>query len=349
MTRTVDYSALTDPIAPADVAAFKTRAQSIPAYSSASSIVALVLVAITGSLLVLITLGMIALLAATGIGIIVIPLLLLMVAAVVVAVVLGFRGTLGSARWERWMRLERFATTNNLIYSPRDANPAYPGAIFSRGSNRAAVDHFRSATDRFLDYGTFQYVTSNGKSSTTHRLGFMALQLDRALPHMVMDSLANNGLFGSNLASFTKDQVLSLEGDFNNYFTLYCPKEYERDALYVFTPDLMALLIDEAAPFDVEIVDKWMFVYSTRALDLLQPAVHYRLLRIVETIGAKTLTRTDLYHDERTPTFAANLVAPQGKRLKRSWIPLVITLSVIVGLFLIGPIAYVAMGVFFTR
>ena len=40
----------------------------------------------------------------------------------------------------------------------------------------------------------------------------------------------------------TRTQVLSLEGDFDRYFTLYCPKEYERDALYVFTPDLMALL-----------------------------------------------------------------------------------------------------------
>lgn len=52
---------------------------------------------------------------------------------------------------------------------------------------------------------------------------------------------------------FARDQVLSLEGDFDRYFTPYCPKQYERDALSVFTPDLMALCIDEAAPFDIEI------------------------------------------------------------------------------------------------
>ena len=111
--------------------------------------------------------------------------------------------------------------------------------------------------------------------------------------------------------------MLHLEGDFDNYFTLYCPKEYERDALYVFTPDLMALLIDNASPFDVEIVDKWMFVYSSATLDLRQPAVHQRLLGIVDTVGAKALSQTERYADERVGDVTANIVAPQGRRLTR--------------------------------
>ena len=162
----------------------------------------------------------------------------------------------------------------------------------------------------------------------------MALQLDRALPHMVLDSRANNGLFGgTNLpATFTKDQVLSLEGDFNNYFTLYCPKQYERDALYVFTPDLMALCIDNAAPFDIEIIDKWMFVYSAAPFDMSTGAIYQRLFGIVDTVGAKTLTQTDRYADERVPTFAANFVAPQGARLKRG-VPVV---AIVIGVLAIG-------------
>ena len=70
---------------------------------------------------------------------------------------------------------------------------------------------------------------------------------------MVLDSRDNNGLVGGATlpATFRRDQVLSLEGDFNRYFTLYCPRQYERDALYVFTSDLISLLNDEADPFDV--------------------------------------------------------------------------------------------------
>src|SRR5690606_7535742 len=111
-------------------------------------------------------------------------------------------------------------------------------------------------------FGNLRYVTGSGKSRSVHQWGFLAVGLDRRLPHMVLDSRANNRMLGlSNLpAGFRRDQILSLEGDFDRYFTLYCPKEYERDALYVFTPDLMALLIDEAAPYDVEVVDHWMLV-----------------------------------------------------------------------------------------
>jgi hypothetical protein len=236
-------------------------------------------------------------------------------------------------RWSRWLRLGEFASKNGLIYSPSNANPSYPGAIFGLGNARTAVDHLRSASERFLDYGNYRYTTGSGKSRTTHTWGFLALALDRALPHMVLDSRANNGLFGAtNLpATFDRDQVLHLEGDFDKYFTLYSPQAYERDALYVFTPDLMALLIDEAAPFDVEVIDQWLFVYSKKPFDMTQPAVHQRLLRIVDTIGAKTLSQTDRYVDDRVGVFDANLVAPQGQRLSRAF---PIGAVVVVGVFL---------------
>ena len=117
--------------------------------------------------------------------------------------------------------------------------------------------------------------------------------------------------------SFGQEQRLSLEGNFDDYFTLYCPRQYERDALYVFTPDLMALLIDEASPFDVEIVDDWMFVYANVPFQTGDANMYARLFRIIDTVGAKTLTQTDRYVDERVGNFAANIVAPQGARLKR--------------------------------
>ncbi len=48
---------------------------------------------------------------------------------------------------------------------------------------------------------------------------------------------------------------LELEGDFGKHFELHVPAGYERDALYVLTPDVMQVLIDEAADRRVEIVD----------------------------------------------------------------------------------------------
>jgi hypothetical protein len=248
-----------------------------------------------------------------------------------------YRSQFGSRVWQTRLRLSEFAAANGMVYSPRSGEPNYPGAIFGIGSTRAVTDHVRTSTGRFLDIGNYSYVTGSGKSRQTHTWGFMALQLDRSLPNMMLDSKANNSFLGTNLpAAFSKDQVLSLEGDFDRYFTLYCPRQYERDALYVFTPDLMALLIDEAAPFDVEIVDTWMFVYSSQLLSAAtKPHVFERMARIADTVGAKTLSQTDRYSDERVGDPLANIVAPQGRRLKRG-IPVitVIITVVIVGFWL---------------
>ncbi len=324
----INYSALTTPPDRAAVTAYRAAERAKPGGSGTSS--AQVIIAIVGISVVLfgMLVGFLGLAVAAlssapqgGVGSVVIafflPVAVVIVGVVVLVVIL--RAVVGGNNWQRWYRLDRFASANGLVFGRSDRNPNYPGSIFGQGSDRVVTEHLRSASGRFLDYGNYRYTTGSGKSRSVHDWGFLALQLDRALPNMVLDATSNNGLFGgTNLpAYFSKKQILHLEGDFDRYFTLYCPQEYERDALYIFTPDLMALLIDEASPFDVEIIDSWMFVYSGSTFDLSQPAIHERLFTIIETVGAKTLTQTDRYVDERVGDVTANIVAPQGQRLKR--------------------------------
>lgn len=325
--RVVDYSALLTTPTSQEVAAYRAQAKASGApwaTISVPTIIALVVVAFIGALVFLPMLAGILFFILDGLTqgspIAVFFLLLFVLGIGVLAFAIVRLAIAGTGNWTRWLKMDRFARVNGFVFSPADPDPAYPGAIFGVGDSRRATDHFRTTEGRFLDFGNYQYSTGSGKNRTTHSWGFLALQLDRRLPHMVLDSKANNGLFGgTNLpATFDKKQILSLEGDFDRYFTLYCPKEYERDALYVFTPDLMALLVDTAAPFDVEIIDDWMFVYSASPFPPAHPAAYQRLLRIVETVGAKTLTQTDRYQDDRAAApFAANIVAPRGARLKR--------------------------------
>lgn len=348
MNRTVDYMPLIIPVTKEEVAAFKaeTRAAGITwgqgavvqgvAVGCVSVLIGVVAVVMVGTF-VRISADAFAS-SGSPVGLVGILFPLVFLAGLIAIAVAALRSAFGMRRWEKWMRLTRFALANKLVYSPSSPDPHYPGSIFGQGHSRKTLDHLRSATDRFLDMGNYQYVTGSGKNSTTHSWGFLALHLDRRLPHMVLDSTANNGWFGSNLPSaFKKDQVLALEGDFNTHFTLYCPKEYERDALYVFTPDLMALLIDEAAPFDVEIVDDWMFVYSSKKFDPTSPALYQRLFRIIDTVGAKTLAQTDRYVDERIGSFAANMVAPKGQRLAKGVPVAAIVFSIVFGLIWLLP------------
>jgi hypothetical protein len=330
VNRKIDYSALLFPVRPDQVANFKAKAKEagkpwatvnlgqVAVAVGAVLVFGIIMISVASSIFGVIAFSaqdgppsageIIALIFPTG-----------FIIAIVAIILLAARSGLRTGKWETWFRLDTFANANGMIFSPIDPGPSYPGAIFNVGDSRKALNHLRSVTDRYLDIGNYQYSTGSGKSRSTHTWGFMAMQLDRKLPNMVLDTKANNGLFGTtNLpATFAKNQVLSLEGDFNEHFTLYCPKQYERDALYVFTPDLMALLIDNAAPFDVEIVDDWMFVYSSTAFQSASPAVYQRLFQIANTVGAKTLAQTDRYVDHRVGDFSANYVAPQGQRLKR--------------------------------
>jgi len=333
--RVVDYSPLTAPVSASDVATW--RAQSGAAGAVGAGITAGMVHMVVGAAIgfatviflfgnLTVTFGTVSTGNSIGVGV-----FLLVLAGSAALVVLGLRSwRLG---WVRRFRLAHFAEANGMTYSPGQRNPSYPGEIFQLGSNRTALDHMVTASGRFVDMGNFQWVTGSGKNRTTHTWGFLALSLDRNMPNIVLDSKANNTILGSDLpATLDRSQILHLEGDFDRYFTLYCPAQYEQDALYIFTPDLMALLIDEAAPFDVELIDDWMFVYASRPFDMTDPAVLQRLFRITDTVGAKALRQTERYADARVGDPGANLVAPQGARLKRR-VP--VAAAVVVGVFVV--------------
>ena len=321
----VDYAALTEPITSGQVRAFrasiKAQQRADPTIktglSTATSVISIVvLVVFLGFVGVFFFAGFVSL-ALDGSGDGATGLLIFMAVFIGLAILIIVRHFGSGGSWAKWMRLAQFAEANGLQFRSSSANPNYSGMIFHLGDGRAALNHLNSASGRYFDLGSFRYSTGSGKSRSTHNWGFLALNLDRKLPNMVLDSKENNTLFGSDLPiTFRRDQILSLEGDFDKHFTLYCPKEYEQDALYVFTPDLMALLIDDAGSFDVEIVDDWMFIYSPHAFAPLDAQNYARLFNIVHSVGTKTVSQTANYHDDRIGSATANIVAPQGQRLR---------------------------------
>jgi len=229
---------------------------------------------------------------------------ILVFGGVLAAVIVFFvRGSFGQR--ERWYRLDRFAAANGMTYLRSLAAPALPGMIFSMGSARAASDLVRGEQPRFVEFGNYQYTTGSGKNRSTHRWGYVAIKLDVPLPHIVLDATSNNSLFGSNLpATFDKDQRLSLEGDFDQHFALFCPEGYENDALYLFTPDIMARFIDNAAALDVEIVDDWLFLYGKREFSTLDPATWAWLFSVVAALLDK-FAQWARWRDERLQADAA--------------------------------------------
>lgn len=241
------------------------------------------------------------------------------------------------------VRISRFARDNGWLYQPQLHNPSHSGVIFNVGHSRAAKDIiYLSGDDEMaaFEIGSYQYTTGSGKSRQTHNWIYCCVEMDRRMPHMLLDAKANNAsLFGKSLASnlpvsLRKDQALSLEGDFDKYFTLYAPKDYERDALYIFTPDLMALLIDNAHSFDAEVVDNRFYIYirqQGKNTSMTQPHFMYQLLSIIHVVGMKLHRQSDYYADELVGDRSIDVVATGGRRLRRrvSWVTTAIVIIVL--------------------
>ncbi len=227
------------------------------------------------------------------------------VAAVVGVILTGLVVTLAAvlirrgivARQTATYRLSRFAAANAMTYVEIVPDPPLPGMIFSSGTGRRSTDVVRGVQPRFVEFGNYQYTTSSGKNSQTHHWGYVAVKLDVPLPHIVLDALGDNTLGGVGFA-FGPDQRLSLEGDFDRYFALYCPAGYEADALYLFTPDVMVRFIDSLAQLDVEIVDDWLFLYTRRPVSTLDPATWAWLFGAVAAVLTK-LDQWARWRDDR--------------------------------------------------
>lgn len=148
-----------------------------------------------------------------------------------------------------------------------------------------------------------------------------------------MDAKGNNGSFGiSNLSpDIDRGQRLQLEGNFNEYFDVYVPRGYERDALYVFTPDVMQRILDSATKYDIEIIDSDLYIYQRGRLSLRSGEQLKELLSIADSVREKIVSQSDYYADYRVNDRNLNVVAPQGARISQrlAWWRVVIVVIVI--------------------
>jgi hypothetical protein len=237
----------------------------------------------------------------------------------------------------RRIRLADFASRNNLQYAFNVPYDNRPGIIFQQGSSRTFTEILYAADKPFSEIGNFQYVTGSGKSRQVHMHGFIRIKLPRRLPHMVLDARSNN-LFGklTNLPiGFSSNQQLSLEGDFNEHFTLYAPVEYKRDALYVFTPDVMQALIDTANGYDCEVIDDDLYIYPGLQAQITDPVQLEKILKISQILQREFGDQTDYYADERVGDRSLNLIAPSGARLKTGMSATAIVTAAIVIIYIV--------------
>lgn len=282
-----------------------------------------------------------------------VPVLLLVIGPIAIAgygLIQVFRWLPRRIDWRALLRISRFAAANGLTPLPLVPDPPQYGMIFGLGSHRLATGVVRMHTAYSVEFGNHRYLlepddeNSHSIRSRMHRWGYIAISLDVPLPHIVLDARRNDKPFRSNLPfDPAKDQRLSLEGDVDRHFTLYCPSGYEADALYLFSPDVLAHLIDAAEDFDVEIIEDRLYLYSGRDVSTTDPGRWERVIGIAQVVQTKldqwARWRDDRLVDEdagghRIPQAAQPPVLPDrpvgvakpGRRLRRAvpWIAVIL-------------------------
>lgn len=227
--------------------------------------------------------------------------------------------------------LSNFAADNGFLSTDITDMHTWAGAIFSPNNSRLWPLITGNYANQHFWLGNYTKAASRS-SNKVERWGVIRIELPRNLPNILLDSRANNifGRYISNLPNtYAGYQKYPLEGDFNNYFTVYAPQGYERDMLYFLTPELMAAFVDDSANFDIEIIDSYLYLYSSKPFDFTAKALQ-PLFKLIQTLGVETADNTSRYQDDRTVSSPAivspidsqaekGTILPQGRRLKTGW------------------------------
>ncbi|WP_435092265.1 hypothetical protein [Clavibacter michiganensis] len=158
------------------------------------------------------------------------------------------------------LRLVRFAEANGMEYLP---GPMSDGHF---GSARRCFDLTRVMRPTLapgVEFGNHEIVTAGRREGAPRFGGYAMIRLAHEMPHIRV--IARRGVLRRALTMMSRpdrEQRLSLEGDVDRHYALYCPAGSERDALYLFTPDILALLIDRVRGLDVEVVGDRLLLTS---------------------------------------------------------------------------------------
>ena len=163
---------------------------------------------------------------------------------------------------------------------------------------RTSQDHLDARhTELPFDSVERTFVVGDREGATMHTIRAVRIPLPSEAPRIMLRSRRGAGALSVLPRRPAGSSELRLEGDFSDVFQVSVPRGYETDALYVLTPDLMAILLDESPDLDLEIVDSTLHVYFP-AVDLTDEDELHRFLTVIAALHDRFGRRTLLYRDE---------------------------------------------------
>jgi hypothetical protein len=192
----------------------------------------------------------------------------------------------------------QFAQANGFSYTEQGWLDGLIGSIFSIGHDKKQED---IVTGQFLNDQVvllnYTYITGQGKNQETHKRTIFKIGLQNQLPPLML--ISNRQFMGFD-SWFPNARKVALEGNFNEFFTLYVEDKFEVEALQIFNPAFMQTTLDKWKEFSMEFVGKQLYIYAgwvittKQELNLMFDLVEYLIQKLNPELAAMETTITSL-------------------------------------------------------
>ena len=228
--------------------------------------------------------------------------------------------------------LANFARANGYSYEAQGAVGETYGSIFRiPGTSRASDIISGTYHGQSLRLFLYDLTQGSGRSQVVYRNTIFELTVPGQVPAMFLNSKHSHN-FGLNVVAVTGiHNTISLEGDFDDRFTLHAAQEVNIEALEVFAPNLMAMLEDESRGYDIEFIAGRIYIYLDKYINTAEDLQQiFRLGQLLIDNVAPVSTR--LAHDV---SIAPAPVLVDLKRTSNITRPSTVLYGVVIGLFIL--------------
>ena len=249
---------------------------------------------------------------------------MLLIVFIIVSAVVSACVWRGYLNYRNFVVLSEIAKANNFQVIEKIDKPEqqYAGSLLKAGKNQSVYSILKGIwAERSFEVFNLIYVTREGRNSSTNYAGILVVKLPRKVPNIIFDNKSDNFLGVSSLgkAAPSSSQKVQLEGDFNKYFDVYVPKNYERDMLYFLTPELMQLLIEEGKEYDIEVIGDELYIYNNGMEFNFNDKDEFKgIFKLIESIGSEFSENTDSYKHQVSVAQSVSVVNADPPKLKKS-------------------------------
>lgn len=170
----------------------------------------------------------------------------------------------------RHIFMQRVADKLEYSYFPYGSLEDVQGGLFQIGHSQRIEDVVSGKyQDMPIKIFNYYFTIGHGKNQRNYQYTVFEIEFNAVLPDMV---LLRNSFFSFlnniDIGPLTRGkEYLSLEGDFDKYFHLYVPQDFEIEALQIFTPDIMVDFIDKFQSLNLEICGNKMYIFYERIIE----------------------------------------------------------------------------------